>query len=238
MTVVEHLEDLRRVLIICFGAWAVGTAIAFIFNGWLLGVLLHPLTLTLAKNKHSIVQTAIFTAPTEGLTVPIKIASIAGLILALPVVLWQIWTFVSPALQPAERKFALPFVASSLLLFAAGAAFAYFVMPLGLNFLASFLNGNAVYFPDINQYLSFLLLLILIFGVTFELPIAIILLGLLRIVSSQKLRAHRKAIWVGIIFAALIVTPGADPFTPTALAIPLLILFEVSVLVLAKALNR
>lgn len=237
MTLVEHLEELRRVLIISMLAWLAGTIVAFVFNGWLLNILLHPLKDILPRANH-LLQTAIFTSPTEGLTVPIKVATIAGFILALPVVVWQIWTFVKPGLRPAERRFAGPFIASSLVLFAAGAAFAYFVMPLGLNFLATFLNGNAVYFPDINEYLSFLILLIVVFGVTFELPIAIILLGLLGLTTSQFLRSHRRVIWVGIIFVALIVTPGADPFTPMALAIPLLVLFEVSVLILGKVLRR
>ena len=158
--------------------------------------------------------------------------------MALPIILWQVWTFVSPGLKPAERKFAWPFIVSALTLFAAGGAFAYFVMPIGLNFLAGFLGGNATFLPDLNSYLTFFTLLIVIFGATFELPIAIILLGMLGIVSSRFLRARRKGIWVGIIFVALVVTPGADPFTPTALFIPLIILFEASILVLDKVLKR
>jgi sec-independent protein translocase protein TatC len=111
-------------------------------------------------------------------------------------------------------------------------------MPVGLNFLASFLNGNATYFPDINEYLSFFLLLILVFGITFELPVVVVLLGLLGIVSSRTLRKHRRAIWVVIIIVANLVTPGADPFTPLFLSVPLLALFEASILVLDKALKR
>ncbi|MBJ7607825.1 MAG: twin-arginine translocase subunit TatC [Candidatus Dormibacteraeota bacterium] len=111
-------------------------------------------------------------------------------------------------------------------------------MPIGLNFLATFLGDSAVYLPDINSYLSFLLLLIVAFGITFELPVVVILLGVLGIVSSKLLRRKRKFIWVGIIVAALIVTPGADPYTPTALFIPLIIFFESSILILDKALKR
>ncbi len=111
-------------------------------------------------------------------------------------------------------------------------------MPIGLNFLATFLGKSAVYLPDINAYLSFLLLLIVAFGVTFELPVVVILLGMLGIVSSKLLRSKRKVIWVGIIIGALVVTPGADPYTPTALFIPLILLFEASVLVLARVLKR
>jgi len=237
MTIVEHLEELRRVLIVSLAAWFACTVVAFIFNGFVLGLLLRPLKLVLG-NLHSIVPGAIFTSPTEGISVPIKIATIIGFILALPVILWQVWSFVSPGLRPVERKFVGPFIASAILLFACGAAFAYFVMPLGLGFLAGFLGGNAVYFPDIDQYLSFFLLLVVIFGVTFEMPVVLVLLGSLRIISSQWLRRRRKVAIVIIIAAAAIVTPGADPFTPTALAIPLLLLYEASILVLAKIMHR
>ncbi len=237
MTIVEHLTELRRVLIVSMGAWLVGTILAFIFKDYVLGAILRPLKLVLA-NAHSIVSSAIFTSPTEGLTVPIKIAAIVGFILATPIILWQVWTFVSPGLRPVERKFALPFLASAVLLFAAGGAFAFFVMPIGLNFLATFLGSNATYFPDIDQYLSFFLLLVLVFGVTFELPVVIVLLGMLGIVSSKWLAARRRVIWVVIIFLALIVTPGADPFTPTALFLPLIALFEASLLILRKVLHR
>jgi sec-independent protein translocase protein TatC len=239
MTIVEHLEELRRVVIIAGGAWLLCTVAAFFFNSFLLGLLLRPLKqVTQNSNNHLLDGQAIFTSPTEGLTVPLKVAAIAGFIVALPIILWQIWTFVSPGLRPVERRFAGPFLASALLLFAAGGGFAYFVMPVGLNFLATFLNGNAVYFPDINEYLSFFILLIVVFGVTFELPVVIVLLGLLGIVSSRTLRRRRKAAWILIIIAANLVTPGADPFTPLFLAIPLLVLFELSILVLDKALKR
>jgi sec-independent protein translocase protein TatC len=237
MTIVEHLEELRRVLIVSAIAWLVATIAAFVFHDAIVQFLLRPLTTVLGKTNH-LTSTAIFTSPTEGLTIPIKIAAIVGLIGALPVILWQTWGFVAPGLRPVERKFVGPFIGSAFLLFAAGSAFAYFVMPIGLNFLATFLGNSAIYLPDINAYLSFLLLLIIAFGVTFELPVVIILLGLLGIVSSRRLRAQRKAIWVGIILAALVVTPGADPYTPTALFVPLILFFEASVLILDKVLKR
>jgi sec-independent protein translocase protein TatC len=132
MTIVQHLEELRRVLIWVMASWAIGTVIAFIFNGFFLTILLHPLHSVLA-NSHSIIPNdeAIITTPTEGLTVPLKISAVVGIVIALPIVLWQTWNFVSPGLRPKERKFVGPFIASALVLFAAGAVFAYFIMPLG-----------------------------------------------------------------------------------------------------------
>jgi sec-independent protein translocase protein TatC len=218
MTIVQHLEELRKVLIWVMGAWIIGTAIAFVFNGFFLGILLHPLHTVLA-NSHSIIPNdeAIITSPTEGLTVPLKISAVVGIVISLPITLWQIWNFVSPGLRPKERKF---------------------VMPLGLNFLTNFLNGHAVYFPDINSYISFFLIVCFVFGITFEMPVVIVLLGLLGFVSSKKLKSWRKVSYVGIIAVALVITPGADPFTPTALAIPLLLLYEASIIVLQRIFRR
>jgi sec-independent protein translocase protein TatC len=240
MTIIEHLEELRRVLAISVGAWVVATVGCFFFRNWMFDILERPIKKVLGTQHQHLLPTnsPIVTSVTEPLTIPLKVSAIAGFAVALPVILWQVWSFVSPGLRPAERKFAWPFIVSAVLLFAMGGTFAYFVMPLGLNFLAGFLGSNATFLPDLNSYLTFFTLLIVIFGATFELPIAIILLGLLGIVSSRLLRARRKGIWVGIIFVALVVTPGADPFTPTALLIPLIVLFEASILVLDKVFKR
>jgi sec-independent protein translocase protein TatC len=237
MTIVEHLEELRRVLIVSLGAWLATTIAAFAFNGRVLTILEHPIKDVLGKGNH-LSTLPIVTSPTEPLTIPLKVSAVVGFIAALPIIIWQLWTFIAPGLRPVERRFAGPFIASSIGLFAVGGTFAYFVMPIGLNWLAGFLGGNATFLPDLNAYLSFFTLLIVIFGVTFELPVVIVLLGVLGIVSSRRLRKWRKGIWVGIIFAAFLVTPGADPFTPTALLIPLIALFEGSVLVLDKVLKR
>ena len=237
MPLSRHLAELRRVLIVSGAAWLAGTVTAFALNNVVLALLLHPLHDAL-RNNASIVPGAIFTSPTEGLTVPLKVSAIAGVVLALPVILLQVWGFVRPGLTKRERRVAGPIIAGGLLLFAAGAALAYFVMPVGLRFLATFLGGNATYFPDINEYLSFITLLVLAFGVTFELPVVVLILGMLRIVSSAWLRRRRRKVWIACVFAALAVTPGADPFTPLALALPLIALFEGSVLVLDRALKR
>jgi sec-independent protein translocase protein TatC len=238
MTIIEHLEELRRVLMISAGAWVVATIGCFFFRNWLFDFLERPIKTVLRNQHQHLTPTPIITQVTEPLTIPLKVSAIAGFAVALPIILWQVWTFVSPGLKPAERKFAWPFIVSAVILFAAGGAFAYFVMPIGLNFLAGFLGSNATFLPDLNSYLTFFTILIVIFGATFELPIAILLLGMLGIVSSRMLRSRRKGIWVGIVFVALVVTPGADPFTPTALFIPLIVLFEASILILDKVMKR
>lgn len=225
-------------LMISAGAWVVATTGCFFFRNWLFDFLERPIKTVLRNQHQHLTPTPIITQVTEPLTIPLKVSAIAGFAVALPIILWQVWTFVSPGLKPAERKFAWPFIVSAVILFAAGGAFAYFVMPIGLNFLAGFLGSNATFLPDLNSYLTFFTILIVIFGATFELPIAILLLGMLGIVSSRMLRSRRKGIWVGIVFVALVVTPGADPFTPTALFIPLIVLFEASILILDKVMKR
>lgn len=237
MTLVEHLAELRRVLIVAGLGWLAATTAAFVFNRLLLGLVERPLRSVLSGSNH-ITDKAIFLSPTEGLTIPLKISAVAGLVLAFPVIAWQAWTFVAPGLRPAERRFAGPFVLTAVALFVAGGAFAYFVMPIGLGFLAGFLSGNAIYFPDLNAYLSFFLLLVVVFGITFELPVVVILLGLLGLTTSSWLRQRRRVVWLAIIITAMLVTPGADPFTPTALFIPLIGLFEASLLVLDKVLHK
>jgi sec-independent protein translocase protein TatC len=163
---------------------------------------------------------------------------VTGIVVALPVIIWQVWGFVSPGLRPVERRFAVPFIASSLILFTLGAAFAYLVMPLGLGFILGFLGDQATILPDLNSYLTFFIVLIAVFGTTFELPVVLVLLGLLGITSSRGLRRRRRMAYVSIIGASILITPGADPFTPTALAIPLLIFYEASILILDKILKR
>jgi sec-independent protein translocase protein TatC len=238
MTVVEHLEELRRVLMWSLGAWMVATFVLFLLlHNQLVAFLNRPINTALA-NCHSCSQKPILTGVIDPLIVPLKLSAIAGFVAALPIIIWQVWSFVSPGLKPVERKFAAPFIASSLVLFTAGAAFAYLVMPLGLGFIFNFLGDNVAVLPDLNSYLSFFAILIAVFGLTFELPVVLVLLGVLGIISSRWLRKHRRTAIIIIIGTSILITPGADPFTPTALAIPLIIFYEASILILAKVFKR
>ncbi len=238
-TLIEHLDDLRRVLIVCLIAWAVATGLAFLVNHALIQLLEHPLMLALTRRGPSpFGHTVIVTSPIEGLSIPFKVAALVGFVAALPVVAWQAWTFIAPGLRRAERRLAGPFVAGTIICFALGAAFAYLIMPIGLSFLASFLGTDAVYLPDLNAYLSFFLLVIAVFGITFEMPVVLTLLAALRIISSATLRRWRRPAVFAIIAVALVITPGADPFTPTLLSAALLILYEASILVIRHLLHR
>ncbi|HVC22939.1 MAG TPA: twin-arginine translocase subunit TatC [Candidatus Dormibacteraeota bacterium] len=238
LTLIEHLEELRRVLLISLVAWVVATAVAFVFNHQMIWILERPLHMALRHTRSPFGQSVVITSPIEGLSIPFKIAAAAGVILSLPITVWQIWTFVKPGLRRSERNLAFPFIFGTLFFFALGGLFAYFILPIGLTFLATFLGGNAVYLPDLNAYLTFLALVVLVFGVTFEMPVVLCTLGAVGILSSAKLRRWRKAAYFIMVGVALIVTPGADPFTPTFLSIALLLLYEGSILVIAHALHR
>ena len=238
LTLVEHLEELRRAIIVCLIAWAATTIVAFIFNQRLISILERPLHLALEHTHSPFGQKVVVTSPIQGLAIPFEVAAVAGAILALPIVVWQIWRFIAPGLRAKERQLAFPFVFGTLFFFAMGGLFAYFVIPIGLAFLATFLGGNAVYLPDLGAYLSFLALVVLVFGVTFEMPVALCLLGAAGIVSSQQLRRWRKVAVFVIVFVALVVTPGADPFTPTFLSIALIVFYEGSILFIRHVLHR
>ncbi len=238
LTLVEHLEELRRAIIISLIAWGLATALAFTFNQPLIAILERPLRLALLRTHSPFGQKVVVTSPIQGLAIPFEVAAVAGVILALPVIVWQLWRFVAPGLRERERQLAFPFVFGTLVFFALGAVFAYFVLPIGLSFLATFLGGNAIYLPDLSAYLSFLSLVVLVFGVTFELPVALSLLAAVGLLGSQRLSRWRKAAYFVIILVALVVTPGADPFTPTFLSVALILLYEGSILFIRGFLHR
>jgi sec-independent protein translocase protein TatC len=232
MTIIEHLEELRRVLIISLIAWAVATALGFLISGWVLSLILGPIKHVIGAGKP-----LYFTGPVDKFFLYFKVGLFTGFILASPVILWQVWTFVAPGLHRNERRFALGFVGSAVLLFAMGIGFAFFAMPIALRFLIGIGTPDIQYLPIAGSYINFVLILILIFGITFELPLAMTMLGLAGIVSRQFLSHNRFKFWIGIFVGANMVTPGVDPFTPALLTLPLIVLFEVGILVI-RALRR
>ncbi|MHB1526063.1 MAG: twin-arginine translocase subunit TatC [Candidatus Dormibacteria bacterium] len=238
LTLIEHLEELRRALIVSLVAWGLATSLAFVFNQQLIAVLERPLHLALLHTHSPFGQRVVVTSPIAGLAIPFEVAGAAGVILALPVIVWQVWTFIRPGLRQAERRLAFPFVFGTIFFFALGGLFAYFVLPIGLTFLATFLGSNAVYLPDLGAYLTFLALVVLVFGVTFEMPVVLCLLGAIGILSSQQLRRWRKPAVFIIVLVALVVTPGADPFTPTFLSVALIALYEGSIIFIRHGLHR
>lgn len=165
--------------------------------------------------------------------VPIKVTMLVAFVLALPYVLYQAWAFIAPGLYAHERRFALPLVAGSVLLFISGMAFCYFfVFRMAFSFIASFAPKSVDYAPDIAQYFSFVTTMFIAFGVAFEVPVAVILLAKAGVVSVAKLREVRPYVIVGAFVVAAIVTPP-DVVSQIMLAIPICLLYELGVLIAA-----
>jgi sec-independent protein translocase protein TatC len=237
MTVVEHLDELRRRLIISLIAVGLASIVGFVFYRPILDFLQEPYRDAVEALPDSITTDLIVTTPTEPFLAFIKIGLFSGLLLALPVLLYQVWRFITPGLTRRERRMAIPFVLSSLLLFGAGAVFAFMILPRGLSFLFSFGGDNLVPLLTIDRYLSFLFFLILAFGLSFELPLVLLFLAGVRVLSSAQMRRWRRYAALGTAVFAAVATPTADPYTMLLMWIPLYLLYEGAILI-ARLLKR
>jgi sec-independent protein translocase protein TatC len=222
MTILEHLEALRRVLVVSVLGWAACTVVAFLFWQRILEFLIW------RGNAHHLY----FTGPTGGVTLGLKIALIVGLILAAPVWIQQIWWFVSPGLHRHERRLILPLIAATLVFFAIGIGFALFALPLIMRVLQGFAPHDFTYLAIGDDYLNFILFLVLGFGLVFEMPVVVFVLGLLGIVSSRWLSRNRFYWITGMGIVCAIMTPGVDPVTPLFMWVPLYIFWEGTVIIL------
>ncbi|MDW8033285.1 MAG: twin-arginine translocase subunit TatC [Aquificaceae bacterium] len=225
MPLTEHLRELRSRLIKSTLAFLLGAGVAFYFASLIFEILKEPV-------KRSYPQVELVTlSPTEPLFILLKISLVFGFILSLPVILYQLWRFVEPALYPNEKKLVVPITLLSLLLFLMGGAFSYFVaLPMALKFLLGIglSQLQATPFLSVDLYISFLLKMIVGFGVAFELPVVIFLLQRAGIVSEQQLKAFRKYFIVIAFVAGALIAP--DVTTQVLMAIPLILLYEVSLL--------
>jgi sec-independent protein translocase protein TatC len=171
------------------------------------------------------------TGPLDGLSIRIKVAAYGGLLIASPVVLWQIWRFIVPGLRPGERRYARSFVTSSVLLFIGGAAVAFVAFPHALAFLDTVGGASLQQIYSPANYIGLLLLMMAAFGLTFELPVLLLFLQLAGVVTPAQLSAARRWAIVGLVALSAILTPSADPLSMLALAVPLLAFYELSILV-------
>ncbi|MGY8905359.1 MAG: twin-arginine translocase subunit TatC [Burkholderiales bacterium] len=223
---VQHLMELRDRLIYAFIAVGVAGIALGIYPGpgALYDILAAPLVATLPKGA-----TLIATSVISPFLVPLKILLMAAFMLALPVVLYQLWAFVAPGLYTHEKKLVMPLVLSSTLLFFIGVAFCYFfVFGQVFSFIQSFAPKSITAAPDIEAYLNFVLSMFLAFGMAFEVPIVVIVLARMNIVSIQKLKEFRSYFIVLAFVIAAIVTPP-DVVSQLALAIPMCILYEIGI---------
>ena len=223
---VSHLIELRDRLIRAVIAMAVAFAVLAFWPGpsGLYDLLAAPLLAHLPVGAKLIATNVI-----SPILVPLKITLMAAFMLALPVVLYQVWAFVAPGLYSHEKRLVLPLVVSSTLLFVAGVAFCYFLVIPGMSkFIQAFAPTSITAAPDIEQYFGFVLTLFLVFGIAFEVPIAVIVLARMGIVSIAQLKQARGYFVVGAFIVAAVVTPP-DVISQLALAIPMCILYEVGI---------
>lgn len=224
MTIVGHLTELRRRLVICAVALVLGGLVGFILYSRILGVLLGPYVTATGSTKLYI------TDPLEGFSTRLKVAGYSGLVIAMPVVLWQLWRFVTPGLHKRERRLAIPFVLSALVLFAFGAALAFFTLPKALEFLVQIGGDNLETIFSPSAYLGLVTFMMVAFGLAFEFPVVLVFLQLARIVTSARLRKWRRYTFVGIFVFVAVATPSQDPYSLFALAIPMCFFYEASII--------
>jgi sec-independent protein translocase protein TatC len=232
MTMIEHLRELRSRLIVAGAVFVFASVIIFFFFHPIAGFLLRPLCSLGRQRLGPQGCKLIVTGVLEPFIVRVKVTAVVAIVLSSPVWLYQLWAFVAPALKANEKRYAGPFVLSSIALFAFGAIFAYLTLPFGLKFLLGLGEGVVTPFLKADAYLNFVLLLIIGFGATFELPLLLLFLALAGAVSLEQLRQHRKAAFVGAFLIGAVVTPTQDPYTMSAMAVPLYLLYEVVILLI------
>ncbi|MHB8589678.1 MAG: twin-arginine translocase subunit TatC [Candidatus Dormibacteraceae bacterium] len=222
MTVLDHLAALRRTFIVSILAWFVATAIAFLVWGRVLQLLIH----------QGGIGAVYYTTPAGAFTLALKISLYLGFVLASPVIIQQVWWFVSPGLYRHERRLIVPLIGATFFFFAVGIAFAMVMLPLFLRILSGFAPGNLHFLPFVDDYISFVLVLVIGFGIVFELPVVLYALGRMGIISSGWLYKNRLYWVVGLGILSALGTPGADPITPFFMFIPLYFFFEGTALLL------
>ncbi|WP_457599931.1 twin-arginine translocase subunit TatC [Hydrogenivirga sp.] len=232
MPLTEHLRELRTRLIRAIIAFIAASGVSFYFARYVFEFLKNPVVQSYPEVE------LITLSPTEPLFILIKISLTVGLILASPVILFEIWRFVEPALYPNEKKLFVPLLLSSILLFVMGAVFAYtLVLPMALKFLLGlgFSQLAATPYLSVNLYVGFVLKMLIAFGIAFEMPIFLYMLQRAGIVSEQQLKKFRRYFIVVAFLVGALIAP--DVATQVLMAIPLLVLYEVSIL-LGKTIKK
>jgi sec-independent protein translocase protein TatC len=238
MSMLDHLTELRQRLIYSLVAFLLLSVVAFVFFEPISDFLLRPLCRLPADRLGPNGCRLVFTGAMEPISVRLKVTAMTGIVAASPIWLYHLWAFVVPGLTPNERKYALPFVGSSVFLFLGGAAFAYVSLPAALRFLIGFGGENLIPFFTANEYLGFVGLLIVVFGVVFELPLLLYFLGLAEVVTVEALRKSRRVAIVGITVVAAVATPSQDPYTMLAMSVPLYLLYELDIFLLSLRAKR
>jgi sec-independent protein translocase protein TatC len=226
MSFLEHLDELRKRIIYSAISIFVGFLIAFIFIQRLFDFVMKPLQAGLPAGQH-----LIYTEPTEAFVLYLTIAGIAGAVIALPLVMTQVWLFIAPGLYSHEKKMAIPFVLLSSLCFVAGAAFSHYVVfPLTWKFFVSFTSDYLTFMPRIEPAFALYIKMILAFGLVFQLPTIVLFLARMGVVTAGFLWRHTKYALLIIVIVSAIVTPDGGGVSLVAMSVPLFFLYLFSIL--------
>jgi sec-independent protein translocase protein TatC len=227
MTFLEHLGELRRRLIWICLAVAVGAGVTFALWNQLLDIMLNPYCS--AQDLPDGQCTLKIIDPVEGFVTRSKVAVYGGIALAMPVILWQVWRFITPALYPKERRMVVPFVASALLLFSIGVGIGYLTLEKALEFLIGISGDQVETFFRPASYISFVTFMLLAFGVSFEVPVVLVFLQVAHVVRPSTLARVRRYAFIGIVVFAAVITPSGDPISLFAMALPLYFFYELAI---------
>jgi sec-independent protein translocase protein TatC len=225
MSLVDHLSELRSRLFRMILAVVLGSAVGFYFSVPIRNLLLTPLP----------TQQVQVLGPGDAFVITLKIAIVTGVILAMPVILYQLWGFISPGLTPAERRVARPWIPLALAFFALGVGIAWVVLPFAVAFLLSFTDETLQANLAAGPYFDFVTTMFLAFGLVMEFPILLVGLSRVGILSSARLRQSRRYVILGISIFAAIVTPGGDLVSPFTLGLTMYGLFELTVLFIRRS---
>lgn len=238
MPVMEHLTELRKRIVISLASFVLFSIVLYVFFNPVLDFLLRPLCSIDPDNLGPQGCKLIFSGVMEAFTTRLKLTAMVGILASSPIWLYQVWAYVIPALTNKERRYAKPFLFSSLALLLLGSTFAYLSMPMGLRFLITVGGPDMVPFLRAETYLNFVGLLLIGFGVAFEVPLVIFFLGLAGVISVEQLRRRRKIAVVAVAAMGALVTPSQDPYTMLLLAVPMYLFYELTILVLSVILRR
>jgi sec-independent protein translocase protein TatC len=227
MSFLEHLDELRRRLVVALVAVLGGFLVALIFIPQIFAFVMKPLQEILPNGGK-----LIYTEPTEAFMLQLKVAALAGLVLAAPVVMWQVWLFVAPGLYSREKRFALPFVFFSSLFFVGGAAFSHYVVfPTAWAFLASYTTDYMEFMPKVSSTFSLYARMLLAFGLVFQMPTVIFALARMGVVTAGFLARNIKYAILIIFIVAAVITPTSDVVTQAMMAAPMIVLYGISIVV-------
>ena len=227
MSFLEHLDELRQRLIKALGGVILGFVVAILFIDRIYNFIMAPLQAVLPGGGK-----LIYTEPTEAFLLYMKMAALAGLLIALPILLWQLWAFIAPGLYAHEKRFAIPFVMMSTIFFTMGCAFSHYVaFPAAWTFFGSFASDTLQFAPRIEPVFSLYVRMALGLGVVFEMPTLVMFLARVGMVTPKFLLRHTKYAILIIFIVAAIVTPGSDPLSLFLVAVPMIGLYGFSIIV-------